>query len=258
MRSDRTGQLIVKLPGRDRGGAVRRPGAANVPEGVPASTASLAVASGVALPASHHVTFDPVTHDFVLMLEDVGHHRQADQIEGIGLADAKIAVRALARLNATWWEHPDLLAEPVRPAAQRVAVPRSRDDELRARLGPIALDASVDDVRRRQGVSARGTRALFPWFCERLCEAAVTMSHGDWRGDNLFFTGDPEYPLVAVDWQLISVAKGMKDFTYFVTQSLPPETVPRTKRAVADLARRTPRRTASAATSSTRRGRTTA
>ena len=56
--------------------------------------------------------------------------------------------------------------------------------------------------------------------CDRLCESPVTLTHGDWRGDNLFFTGDPEVPLVAVDWQLISVAKGVKDFTYFVTQSL--------------------------------------
>jgi aminoglycoside phosphotransferase (APT) family kinase protein len=64
---------------------------------------------------------------------------------------------------------------------------------------------------------------LFRWFCDRLCEPPVTLTHGDWRGDNLFFTDDPDVPVVAVDWQLISVAKGVKDFTYFVTQSLTPE-----------------------------------
>src|SRR6478752_3550160 len=131
----------------------------------------------------------------------------------------EIAVRALARLNATWWEHPDLLASPyVRPLNESPfpeAVAMSYDAAW-----PIALEAygsmMPDDVR------AFGARysSLFPWFCDRLCESPVTLTHGDWRGDNLFFTGDPEVPLVAVDWQLISVAKGVKDFTYFVTQSL--------------------------------------
>ncbi len=182
----------------------------------------LAVTSGDLSPASHHVHFEDETHDFVLLLDDVGHHRQADQIGGIGIADAEIAVRALARLNATWWEHPDLLASAyVRPLNESPfpeAVSMSYDAAW-----PIALEAygsiMSDDVR------AFGARysSLFKWFCDRLCESPVTLTHGDWRGDNLFFTGDAEVPLVAVDWQLISVAKGVKDFTYFVTQSLRPE-----------------------------------
>jgi hypothetical protein len=182
----------------------------------------LAITSGNLSPSSHHVRFEAETHDFVLLLDDVGHHRQADQITGIGLADAEIAVRALARLNATWWEHPDLLASPyVRPLNESPfpeAVSMSYDAAW-----PVAFEAygsmMSDEIR------AFGARysSVFKWFCDRLCESPVTLTHGDWRGDNLFFTGDPDVPLVAVDWQLISVAKGVKDFTYFVTQSLRPE-----------------------------------
>jgi len=182
----------------------------------------LATTSGDLSPSSHHVRFEDETHDFVLLLDDVGHHRQADQIDGIGLADAEIAVRALAHLNATWWEHPDLLASPyVRPLNESPfpeAVAMSYDAAW-----PVALDAygsmMSDEIRAFGGRYS----TLFPWFCDRLCESPVTLTHGDWRGDNLFFTGDPDVPLIAVDWQLISVAKGVKDFTYFVTQSLRPE-----------------------------------
>jgi hypothetical protein len=179
----------------------------------------LAVTSGDLSPSSHHVHFEDETHDFVLLLDDVGHHRQADQIVGIELADAEIAVRALAQLNATWWEHPDLLASPyVRPLNESPfpeAVSMSYDGAW-----PVALEtygSMMSDEIREFG--ARYS-SLFPWFCDRLCESPVTLTHGDWRGDNLFFTGDPDAPLIAVDWQLISVAKGVKDFTYFVTQSL--------------------------------------
>ena len=62
----------------------------------------LAAGSVVTSPGSHHVMFDPETHDFVLMLDDVGQHRQADQIAGIEIDDAEIAIRELARLNAAW------------------------------------------------------------------------------------------------------------------------------------------------------------
>ncbi|MGZ4675288.1 MAG: oxidoreductase family protein [Acidimicrobiia bacterium] len=181
----------------------------------------LAAASGDLSPGSHHVTFEPESHDFVLLLDDVGHHRQADQISGIELADAEIAVRALARLNASWWEHPDLLASPyARPLNESPfpeAVSMSYDGAW-----PTALEAygsMMSDPIRDFG--ARYS-SLFRWFCDRLCEPPVTLTHGDWRGDNLFFTDDPDVPLIAVDWQLISVAKGVKDFTYFVTQSLTP------------------------------------
>ncbi|MBK5288982.1 MAG: DUF1679 domain-containing protein [Acidimicrobiia bacterium] len=182
----------------------------------------LAVTSGALAPASHHVHFEDESHDFVILLDDVGHHRQADQIGGIELADAEIAVRALARLNATWWEHPDLLASPyVRPLNESPfpeAVSMSYDAAW-----PVALEAygsmMSDEIRE---FGARYS-SLFRWFCDRLCESPVTLTHGDWRGDNLFFTGDPDVPLIAVDWQLISVAKGVKDFTYFLTQSLRPE-----------------------------------
>ena len=182
----------------------------------------LASGSGVASPSAHHVRFDPETHDFVLMLDDLGHHRQADQIAGLDLADAEIAIRELARLNAAWWEHPDLASNaflrPMHESPFPEAVTMSYDAAW-----PHALDAF--GALMPPEIEAFGARygTLFRWFCERLCEGPVTMSHGDWRGDNLFFTGDDATPLIAVDWQLITIAKGIKDFAYFVTQSLRPD-----------------------------------
>jgi hypothetical protein len=214
-------QLIVKLPGpTEEARFVAQ--VLQMYEKEAGFYRDLAHGSSVASPGSHHVTFDPVTHDFVLILEDVGHFRQADQIEGLDLEDAKVAVRELARLNAAWWEHPDLLASAyLRPMSESPfpeAVTMSYEGAW-----PNALDRFGDLMS--DDIKEYGARygTLFGWFCEQLCDGAVTMSHGDWRGDNLFFTDDPEKPLVAVDWQLITVAKGIKDFGYFVTQSLTPE-----------------------------------
>ncbi len=181
----------------------------------------LAETSGGMSPPAHHVEFEPESHDFVLLLDDLGHHRQADQITGIELADAEVAVRGLARLNATWWEHPDLLASPFLRPLNESPFPEAVSMSYDA-AWPIALEtygSMMSDDIKEFGARYSGR---FRWFCDRLCESPVTLTHGDWRGDNLFFTGDAELPLLAVDWQLISVAKGIKDFTYFVAQSLRP------------------------------------
>ena len=182
----------------------------------------LAAGSGVASPGSHHVDFDPETHDFVLVLDDVGRHRQADQIAGIDLPDAEIAIRELARLNAAWWEHPDLASNAFLRPMQEAPFPEAVSMSYDA-AWPNALNAFGSMMSPE--IQAFGARysSVFRWFCERLCEGPVTMTHGDWRGDNLFFTGDDAAPLIAVDWQLISIAKGVKDFAYFVTQSLRPD-----------------------------------
>ncbi len=181
----------------------------------------LAAGSGVVSPGSHHVVFDPETHDFVLVLDDVGRHRQADQIAGIDLPDAEIAIRELARLNAAWWEHPDLASNAFLRPMQESPFPEAVSMSYDA-AWPNALSAFGSMMSPE--IQAFGARygSVFRWFCERLCEGPVTMTHGDWRGDNLFFTGDDSAPLIAVDWQLITIAKGVKDFAYFVTQSLRP------------------------------------
>lgn len=182
----------------------------------------LATGSRVASPESHFVSFDPESHDFVLLLEDVGQHRQADQIAGIDLPDAEIAIRELARLNAAWWEHSDLLNSTFLRPMQESPFPEAVSMSYDA-AWPNALSAFGSMMSPEIQAFGAQYGSRFRWFCERLCEGPVTMTHGDWRGDNLFFTDDDAVPLIAVDWQLITIAKGVKDFAYFVTQSLRPD-----------------------------------
>jgi hypothetical protein len=59
-----------------------------------------------------------------------------------------------------------------------------------------------------------------PAMFASLCDGPLTLSHADWRLDNLFFTSDPARPVIAVDWQLIDRSVGPRDVAYLVTQSL--------------------------------------
>ena len=56
-----------------------------------------------------------------------------------------------------------------------------------------------------------------------LSRSPVTLVHGDYRADNLYFyfgTGSEHDPLVVADWQLVCRARGAFDVAYLLCQSL--------------------------------------
>ncbi len=58
---------------------------------------------------------------------------------------------------------------------------------------------------------------------ERLSEPPLTLLHGDYRLDNLFFDPGAEDPVVAIDWQICGLGRSPYDIAYFMSQSLSPE-----------------------------------
>jgi Ecdysteroid kinase-like family len=172
----------------------------------------------VAHPACYFAVHDPVTQDSILLLEDVSvRGRGGDQVAGHSLAEARSAIRTLARLHACFWDDPSLastsfllrLADDPYPAAVAMAydVAWPRVQEL---FGDM-IDERVRDFG--DGYSQR-----IPAVFAKLCEGPLVLSHADWRLDNLFFTGDDD--VIAVDWQLIDRSAGPRDLSYHVSQSL--------------------------------------
>jgi aminoglycoside/choline kinase family phosphotransferase len=52
-----------------------------------------------------------------------------------------------------------------------------------------------------------------------------TLCHGDYRADNLMFTGEPSDPgLTVLDWQIMVQAPGAFDIGYLMSASVTPET----------------------------------
>ena len=60
------------------------------------------------------------------------------------------------------------------------------------------------------------------WTAHRA--AALTITHGDFRVDNMMFAGRGEgRQLTVVDWQTVGLGGGTADVAYFLGGSLPPE-----------------------------------
>lgn len=160
--------------------------------------------------------------DFVLVMEDLVGCEPVDQITGLTLTQAKAAVDALARMHGWSWGRADLLdryadrfwpvdSEPGKALQKQYCglfahVWSARREAFAALLGPAA-----------QQVGDR-FEELQPELIARLA-APRCLTHGELRGDNLFFdvSGQP----VLFDFQAAQQECGVRELQYLLGTSLP-------------------------------------
>lgn len=167
----------------------------------------------------YYADHDEATDDFVLLLADLAGGRTVDQLDGCGRGDAEVAVDRLADLHARFWNDPGLvdngwlgrLADPPFPESIAVAFEQA--------WGPVQ---ELFGDRMPEEIVVLGDRfpTLLPDLTARLSEAPFTLSHGDYRLDNIFFSEDGDIALC--DWQLVDRSRGARDLAYFLTQNLTP------------------------------------
>ena len=184
----------------------------------------------VRVPGALHTALDEETSSFVVVMEDMGSLRVVDQVVGMCLADAERAVDKLAAWHATFWGEGERLAEE--------GITVSLADPIYPAILPMVFAEGWEKVTKEVGVSPALARAGEAWpgvFAQLLldlAEAPTTMTHGDYRADNILFTGDDEVALL--DFQLSGTASGTYDLAYFVTQSLEPEVASANEKALFD------------------------
>ena len=179
----------------------------------------LADRSPIRVPAYHYGEVDEETSKFVVVMEDLGRMRIVDQVQGMAIEDAERAVDELAAWHATWWNQADDLAEqgmvvslgdPIYPAI----LPMVFGEGWEKVTGSMDVQASILDVGPRFGDAIAG-------LLQDLNQAPRTLTHGDYRADNILVADDGAIALL--DFQLIGSGSGAYDLAYFVTQSLDPE-----------------------------------
>ena len=151
-----------------------------------------------------------------LVLEDLAPAVAGDHVAGATLRQAELAIDVLARHHAAWFEHPMLTSFTWMPGL---------DDPAVLTLGPI-FQMGWPGFLERYGDE-------LPDRCLRWCEHFVegipewiaghfgdhlTMTHGDFRLDNLFFSADDE--VTVIDWQMSMRAPGQADLVYFCANNL--------------------------------------
>ena len=171
-------------------------------------------------PRCYVAAFDPETQAFVLVMEDLNRTTPGDQVAGLTPAQIKVAIDQVGALHARWWDRSELsgLVNKVQP----FGIPPYCEFNARHASGWETFDAWLDgrvstELRR---VGARMCTEL-DRIAEDMAREPRTICHGDFRADNLMFTGGDGTPgLTCVDWQLAMQARGPFDIGYMMSGSV--------------------------------------
>lgn len=179
------------------------------------------VGLGVPTPITYLTEVSDDDADTLLLMEDLGDARMADQVRGADLADAEAVIDAGAQLHATWWESARLaelswLRPLNNPAYMGVGEQYVQSWPAFAAMFADAVPAAAIDVGERLGGQLP---ASYNWL---MANRPTTLAHVDFRLDNFFFDR-PDAPVTIIDWQLSVRSVGAFDIGYFIVQSLTTE-----------------------------------
>lgn len=159
---------------------------------------------------------------FVLVLEDLGAMSSVDETEGVSAAQAKAAIRSIARLHGRFWNQPH---QPLLSGCYDATDPGRR---LLAQVAYLAFLVSalknfghLFPERLLRLAEAFGPRISD--YIEEVAAGPITFSHGDFRADNLLFGRGPEDEVAAVDWQASGLSSPLYDVAYFLGGSVSTE-----------------------------------
>jgi hypothetical protein len=167
---------------------------------------------------------DKESDRYGLLLEDLGATgRLGDQIGGCSEEEAMLAVRELAGMHAAWWASAKLESfDWMHPGVDLV---RAAMTFAYPNAWPVAIERLGKHMSPEVRLAVEGLAPrLMKLMDVIVAEAPLTLLHGDYRLDNMFFgaNGAP-YGLAVFDWQTINRGWGAYDLAYFMGANMPSE-----------------------------------
>jgi Ecdysteroid kinase-like family len=156
----------------------------------------------------------------LILMEDLGDARMADQVAGADLGDAEAVIDVAAQLHATWWESAHLadlawLRPLNNPAYMGIGDQYNQSWPIFAAMFASAPAVALE-IGERIGAQLPFS---YNWL---MANRPTTLVHTDFRLDNFFFDR-PGAPVTLIDWQLSIRGMGAMDVGYFIVQSLTAE-----------------------------------
>ncbi len=174
----------------------------------------LAATVDIRMPHCHFAEWDPVTNDYVVLLEDMSPAEQGDQIAGCSLDRAELAVRELTRLHGPRWNDPTLAdvdwlnGNDPDTSTDGYAVIWSMVFPGFAATYERYLTAEMLDLAERFGPH------LGTFIGGR--SRPFSLVHTDYRLDNMLFgTDEGGPPITVVDWGSPAHGMPITDLSYF-------------------------------------------
>jgi thiamine kinase-like enzyme len=147
-----------------------------------------------------------------------------DQVAGLSLPQARLALDQIAALHASWWNRPELVAleASIQPFGEGLwAGTGARHGAAWPGFDAFVAARASPGLRR---VGERMAAAIEPMMID-MARSPRTLCHGDFRADNLMFgQGEGGKPaLITVDWQAPLQARGAFDVGLLMSMSVTTE-----------------------------------
>ncbi len=168
---------------------------------------------GVAIPQCHFAGIDERNQVF-LLLGDLGSKDWPDQLISATPEQSTLVIKALAKLHAKWWNHPDLA--DFSWMNQTVSVDQTeRVTEFQKSVAQFntAFGESCPQIKEIGDMLVKLLQASPAQVGPTNATGNRTLCHGDVRLDNLCFVGND---VVFVDWQLVSPSSAVSDLTFWL------------------------------------------
>jgi hypothetical protein len=154
---------------------------------------------------------------FAILLQDMAPAEQGNQIAGCTPDQARDAAVNLAGLHGPRWCDPTLLRiDGLKPSD-------ADDAALLASVYGPATETFLDQLGDAVSPQTRETLlacvpAAEAWTLAR--SERFGLVHGDYRLDNLLFAAGADTPVVAIDWQTLSLGLPARDLAYLLGTGL--------------------------------------
>jgi hypothetical protein len=168
----------------------------------------LAGRTSLRVPVCYLAELDPVTSDFVIVLEDLSDWTAADQLDGLSIRQAEAAALALADLHSGFWGQVDDIDWVPSVVHERIKVFSGAWPDLWASFSTRFAD------RLPEGAISAGEQ-IRDHYWSLMCalgDRPWTLLHQDFRCDNVFFDeAAGRASVVVIDWQGIGRGPGAND-----------------------------------------------
>jgi len=158
--------------------------------------------------------------EFMLVLEDLSDYRLGDQLVGCSVDDARLAMVELGKLHASFWDKVQDGSYDFIP----LEIPSTHGTTLREAAGPT-WDAMLqvfpglvpDEINAQRDRFLAAIERMQRW----MVSDPITVAHGDFRMDNIFYGQKPGHERVAaIDWQGTLRSKGIRDVGHLLSGSV--------------------------------------
>jgi aminoglycoside phosphotransferase (APT) family kinase protein len=177
----------------------------------------LAAQMDVRTPEVYYADYDPETENVALLMEFLDGWHSPDQITGASHNQTLAAIKQLAAINTPYWNRTQDL--PWLPTMQTDYMQQTISDM--AACSDIFFQRFCTELPISKSDFDRIIES-WPAILDGLSEGNLTLTHYDYRVENMFFSSD-ESEVAVIDWQLIGALRAGWDLAYLIGTNIPSE-----------------------------------